>query len=1268
MKKASRGNRGKLISAATVGMFILSGYVLPPITAFAVEEPTVTQEEADQAKSQLETPLLGDTAATTQPVEKTTEPSDTESQEELSENTAADSVISAPNSELTAEDSVLDQPQSATQDSDPDKGTWEKGNDTVNWSVTEEPNGNCVLELSDGILTTEFSDQTPWRSDKYKNKITEVRFRNVEGGNTLNALFYQMESLKEVDFTGLDTSIVTEMAHMLGATSIEQVDLTKLNTENVSVMASLFLNCKLLKEADLSELITNNVENINNMFSGCTALNTVDLSCFYTGNELGVYKLFNDCLSLEELTINSQFKLNSNMFLRKLPGFDGMYKHYWVRDGDSQQQFSSTDEMINSHRELSDSDDHTYTIEKKVGGTWKSASGDQVDWTVVYEDGEFVLVLSNGTVNAKVGTSEITPWREEPYKDLITQVRFENVTGGEELYGLFKDMRQLKYVDFSGLDSRNVTNMFEMFANCSSLKELNLEGLNVENVFLFSAMFQGCSSLETLDLSTFENKGQVNTNAMFEGCTNLKELDLSSLNTREKGQMMNSMFNNCPKLTTLTLSNQFEFINNNFKLADLPAPINAGKTTYHWVTEDLTTAYDSTADFVEGHNNYSENGPITYKIKTRHDVSFDVNGGSGSVADQSIFDGEKATTPSYDGTNEHHQLAGWLMNDQPFNFETPIQAPLNLKANWRLNQYTVRFYSNEDNDQTHDQSFDYNEEKNLTKNSFEKTGYHFTGWATDREGSGAAYEDEQLVKNLADEDGAIVKLYAQWSPNKYDIVFMPNGATEQQRTQADIPYDQEQNLMKNDFTRTGYRFTEWNTAADGSGAAYEDEASVKNLTAVDQGSFTLHAQWEAINYQVNFDSQGGESIQPMTYTIEQGIDSLPTPTRNGYEFLGWYDGDSKVENIPVGSTEDIELVAHWKANQYTLSFDSDGGSEVDPVTFTPDQEVTDLPTPTKKGHTFLGWYDGDEKVTKLEKGTVGDLTLTAKWELITYTLTFTTMGEPIAPINYTINSVIELPKLTRKGYTFLGWLATEAPKSRAIEAASERILTRIEAGTIGNLALTEKWQANEYTIQFDANGGSGAMTPQKMTYDQAAKLTRSTMTRVGYRFDGWNTQADGKGAALTDEQEVKNLVDANNGSITLYAQWKASKSELEELVKQEKDKHRNKNKYSEASWQTYEAALKDAEALLADPAADPDAVEAAVKNLKQAVSDLVPIQKGSTVTSPTKSSPTPTSKNRRTSSTAKSYPGTGMLTSSGLMLAGISAVAAAITSWRKYKK
>lgn len=1266
MKKASRGNRAKLISVATVGMFILSGYVLPPITAFAVEEPTVTQEEVDQAKSQLETPLLGDTAATTQPPEKTTEPSDTEPQEELSDNTAADSVISAPNSELTAEDSRLDQLQSATQDSDPDKGIWEKGNDTVNWSVTEEPNGNCVLELSDGILTTASSDQTPWRSDKYKNKITEVRFRNVEGGNTLNALFYQMGSLKKVDFTGLDTSIVTEMAHMLGATSIEQVDLTKLNTENVSVMASLFLNCKLLKEADLSELITNNVENINTMFSGCEALKTVDLSCFYTNVEFGAYKLFNECLSLEELTINSQFKLNSNMFLRKLPGFDGMYKHYWVRDDDSQQQFSSTDEMINSHRELSDSDDHTYTIEKKVGGIWKSKNGDQVNWTVVYEDGEFVLVLSNGTVNS--ATNESTPWREEPYNELITQVRFESVTGGKELFHLFKDMRQLKYVDFSGLDSRNVTNMFEMFANCSALKELNLEGLNVENVFLFSAMFQGCSSLETLDLSTFKNKGQVNTNAMFDGCTNLSEIDLSSLKTRDKGQNMNSMFNNCPKLTTLTLSNQFEFINNNFKLADLPAPINAGKTTYHWVTEDLTTVYDSTADFVEGHNNYLENGPITYKIKTRHNVSFDVNGGSGSVADQSIFDGEKATTPSYDGTNEHHQLDGWLMNDQSFDFETPIQSPLDLKANWRLNQYTVRFYSNEDNEQTHDQSFDYNEEKNLMKNSFEKTGYHFTGWATDREGSGAAYEDEQLVKNLADEDGAVVKLYAQWSPNKYDIVFMPNGGTEQQRTQADIPYDQEQNLMKNDFTRTGYRFTEWNTAADGSGASYEDEASVKNLTAVDQGTFTLQAQWEAINYQVNFDSQGGESIQPMTYTIEQGIDSLPTPTRNGYEFLGWYDGDSKVENIPVGSTNDRNLVAHWKANEYILSFNSDGGSEVDPVTFTPVQEVTDLPTPTKKGYTFLGWYDGDEKVTKLEKGTVGDLTLTAKWELITYTLTFSTVGEPIAPINYTIDSVIELPKLTRKGYTFLGWLATEAPKSRAIAAASERILTRIEAGTIGNLALTEKWQANEYAIQFDANGGSGAMTPQKMTYDQAAKLTRSTMTRVGYRFDGWNTQADGKGAALTDEQEVKNLVDANNGSITLYAQWKATNSELEELVKQEKDKHRNKNNYSDASWQTYEAALKEAEALLADPAADPDAVEAAVKNLKQAVSDLMPIQKGSTVTTPTKSTPTPTSTNRRTSATAKSYPGTGMLTSSGLMLAGFSAVAAAIASWRKYKK
>ncbi|MCG4591682.1 InlB B-repeat-containing protein, partial [Eubacterium callanderi] len=147
----------------------------------------------------------------------------------------------------------------------------------------------------------------------------------------------------------------------------------------------------------------------------------------------------------------------------------------------------------------------------------------------------------------------------------------------------------------------------------------------------------------------------------------------------------------------------------------------------------------------------------------------------------------------------------------------------------------------------------YDEAASLASNSYTKTGYTFTGWNTQADGSGIAYGDGENVKNLTTVDGETVPLYAQWRANKYSIQFDGNTADGGSMADQAMTYDEAASLERNSYTKTGYTFTGWNTQADGSGTAYGDGEEVKNLTTVDGETVPLYAQWRANKYSIQFD-------------------------------------------------------------------------------------------------------------------------------------------------------------------------------------------------------------------------------------------------------------------------------------------------------------------------------------------------------------------------------------------------------------------------------
>ena len=216
---------------------------------------------------------------------------------------------------------------------------------------------------------------------------------------------------------------------------------------------------------------------------------------------------------------------------------------------------------------------------------------------------------------------------------------------------------------------------------------------------------------------------------------------------------------------------------------------------------------------------------------------------------------------------------------------------------------------------------------------------------------------------------------------------------------------------------------------DGNGNSYEPGGSVPADVT------TLTVQWTAPTYTVTLHANGGtiNSGNVTEYTYGVGA-ALPTDvTRTGYTFKGWYDNENLTGSpvTAIGGTEmgNKEYWAKWEINQYTITFDTAGGSAVASITQDYGTAITAPADPTREGYTFIGWDKAIPTTMPAE-----NMTITAKWKVNQYTITFDTNGgSEIAPITQDYGTAITAPAdPTREGYTFIGW-DTEIPTTMPAE-------------------------------------------------------------------------------------------------------------------------------------------------------------------------------------------------------------------------------------------
>lgn len=290
-----------------------------------------------------------------------------------------------------------------------------------------------------------------------------------------------------------------------------------------------------------------------------------------------------------------------------------------------------------------------------------------------------------------------------------------------------------------------------------------------------------------------------------------------------------------------------------------------------------------------------------------------------------------------------------------------------LIAGWRGVSWSVRFASEFGGGTMSDQTFEFGVAKALNANAFVFTGHVFAGWSR-VPGGESDFVDGEEVADLADEEGAVVCLYAVWKPLSYTLSF-DAGAGNGEMAPCACVYGKGQQLPPCTFVRTGYRFGGWSRVAGGA-EEFADRDVVSNLTDVSGGEVVLHAVWKPITYRIVYEGNGGDgnmSDQDMTFGEATALGENLF-VREGYSFAGWSvvgtDGSVRyADGEPVSdlvSEEDgsITLRAEWEANRYDVTFDGNGGKPAKQVvceTFDANYVLPD--EPVRSGYAFAGWYD-----------------------------------------------------------------------------------------------------------------------------------------------------------------------------------------------------------------------------------------------------------------------------------------------------------------------
>ena len=399
-----------------------------------------------------------------------------------------------------------------------------------------------------------------------------------------------------------------------------------------------------------------------------------------------------------------------------------------------------------------------------------------------------------------------------------------------------------------------------------------------------------------------------------------------------------------------------------------------------------------------------------------------------------------------------------------------------------------------------------------------RTGYIFLGW------TGEGITEPQKTIEIPQGSTGDCTYTANWQVIEYTIITLLEGGNA--GSSQVYFYTVEQTVTLPTPTRTGYTFLGW--TGEGITTPQPNVTIPKGST----GDKTYIENWVPTGYYITMDLNGGSGKEKVIYTITDEDFELPTPTRNGYEFVGWTgEGITTPQTsviIPKGSTGNKAYTANWQVIEYTITLDTNGGPVVSPIKYTVEDSFT-LPYPLRPGYEFAGWVlDGSGMLPAttliIYYGTTGDLHYKAEWRLAEYTINMDLNGgSGKEKVVYTITDEdFELPTPTRNGYEFVGWTGERITMPQTS--------VKIPKGSTGNKAYTANWKVIQYTIITLLEGGN-AGSSGAYVYTVEETFTLPTPTRTGYTFFGWT------GEGITTPQPNVTIPKGSTGDKTYIENW-----------------------------------------------------------------------------------------------------------------------------------
>ena len=332
-------------------------------------------------------------------------------------------------------------------------------------------------------------------------------------------------------------------------------------------------------------------------------------------------------------------------------------------------------------------------------------------------------------------------------------------------------------------------------------------------------------------------------------------------------------------------------------------------------------------------------------------------------------------------------------------------------------------------------------------------------------------------------------------------------------------------------SKTGYTFVKW--TKDG-----------EDITEIAQGSYgdiTVTAVWEVIEYNIEY-IDAPVNTNATSYTVETETFALTDPEKTGYDFVNWTENGIAVTEIPQGSYGDKTVTANWNVIVYTITYtgvtgayDVDTPVNANPTSYTIEDETITLSDASKTGYTFVKWTKDGEDITEIAQGSYGDITVTAVWQTVTYTLDMVMENDEGGydghyegeenRTSFTVEDEFTFiePICDIRGYEFKGWYTLKNDGDKVEGIAS---------GTVGNKTYYARWQRSEYTIVY--RNTENAVNGNPTSYNvESESITLVDPSKTGYTFAGWYSDP-GFGQIADTTIETGSI-----GDLEFYAKWNA---------------------------------------------------------------------------------------------------------------------------------